>query len=268
MSSNLNDTIPAAPAGYTNGKWQTDGSGNDSVCVPSPFLTEADVVITSLIPGDVLVWNGTDWVNALPAFGPPALPAVSSFTWDNQGGSTATQTLADGPILMDIADNAGLDWRMLYTAVPGSTPYKLQAQIRGFIKTPPPVNSQTVGIFFSDGTKYIGIEVLSQLAGYQSVFRSLNSTTSINGTTNLSSQSLYSHLQPYTSPLWFQIRNDGTNLNFDLGVDGDNYINYATSGVGSFLTPTNFSFGGISTGAGQDMFLDLLQWNVYGNATL
>ena len=33
MSSNLNDTTPAAPAGAVNVKWQTDGSGNDSAYV-------------------------------------------------------------------------------------------------------------------------------------------------------------------------------------------------------------------------------------------
>ena len=34
MSSNLNDTTPAAPGGNVNVKWQTDGSGNDSAYVP------------------------------------------------------------------------------------------------------------------------------------------------------------------------------------------------------------------------------------------
>lgn len=64
MASNFNDNIPAAPAGNTNGKWQTDGSGNDSVYVPTPFLTVSNVSIVSLIPGDVIVWNGSLWVNA------------------------------------------------------------------------------------------------------------------------------------------------------------------------------------------------------------
>lgn len=33
MSSNFNDTTPAAPGANTNVKWQTDGAGNDSAYV-------------------------------------------------------------------------------------------------------------------------------------------------------------------------------------------------------------------------------------------
>lgn len=33
MASNFNDTTPAAPAGGTNVKWQTDGAGNDSAYI-------------------------------------------------------------------------------------------------------------------------------------------------------------------------------------------------------------------------------------------
>lgn len=35
MSTNINDTLPAAPANSTNVKWQTDGSGNLSGYVPT-----------------------------------------------------------------------------------------------------------------------------------------------------------------------------------------------------------------------------------------
>ena len=37
MSSNFNDTTPAAPTGKLNVKWQTDGSGNDSAYFTAPF---------------------------------------------------------------------------------------------------------------------------------------------------------------------------------------------------------------------------------------
>ena len=35
MSTNFNNTVPAAPAGNINVTWQTDGSGNDSAYVPA-----------------------------------------------------------------------------------------------------------------------------------------------------------------------------------------------------------------------------------------
>ena len=67
MSSNFNNTNPAAPANCTNVAWQTDGSGNDSANVPTPFLLETDVFITSLMAGDVLIWSGSEWVNGFAA---------------------------------------------------------------------------------------------------------------------------------------------------------------------------------------------------------
>ena len=35
MPSNFNSTTPAAPAGFTNVVFQTDGNGNDSAYVPA-----------------------------------------------------------------------------------------------------------------------------------------------------------------------------------------------------------------------------------------
>jgi len=64
-SPNFNGTTPAAPAGYTNGIWQVSGS-SISVYVPTAIQTDQNTVITSLTAGDVLVWNGSEWVNALP----------------------------------------------------------------------------------------------------------------------------------------------------------------------------------------------------------
>lgn len=66
MAANFNNSTPAAIAGYTNGTWQFDGSGNISVCFLTPFFNSENTDIVSLIPGDILVWNGTQWVNALP----------------------------------------------------------------------------------------------------------------------------------------------------------------------------------------------------------
>jgi hypothetical protein len=97
MSTNFNDSVPAAPANNTNVKWQTDGSGNDSAYVPTPFLVETDVLITSLIPGDILVWNGATWVNAFPVF-PANTPAIGGQALTGYDDTTGlfTQGVAGG----------------------------------------------------------------------------------------------------------------------------------------------------------------------------
>jgi hypothetical protein len=68
MAADLSNSTPVALAGYTNGTWQFDGSGNISVCFPTPIFTDLNTDVTSLIPGDILVWNGTTWVNASISF--------------------------------------------------------------------------------------------------------------------------------------------------------------------------------------------------------
>jgi len=84
MSTNLNNAVPSAPAGYTNVSWQQDGAGNVSACVPTAILSDQNTFITSLTAGDVLVWNGFDWTNS-------PLPASTFF--DVNGIATLSQTL-------------------------------------------------------------------------------------------------------------------------------------------------------------------------------
>lgn len=64
MASNLNDTTPAAPAGNTNVKWQTDGAGNDSAYVPTSgsggvSIKTADYSITSADSGKLIQMNSS-----------------------------------------------------------------------------------------------------------------------------------------------------------------------------------------------------------------
>jgi hypothetical protein len=59
MASNFNDTLPVAPAGGVNVKWQTDGAGNDSAYIPSgsfipagggDFVKLGEVIVSSPQP--------------------------------------------------------------------------------------------------------------------------------------------------------------------------------------------------------------------------
>ncbi len=57
---------------------------------------------------------------------------------------------------------------------------------------------------------------------------------------------------------------------FDYSLDGANFINLWSEAVGSFITPTQYGFGGISvTSGGQpSVICDLLAWVETNNATL
>jgi hypothetical protein len=196
-------------------------------------------------------------------------PALASFTWVNQGAATAIQTVSSGPILMTIPDNGAANWRGLFLTQP-STPYKVMTQIRGV--SPSFANSQAIGLYFYDGTKLMGFEVLMQAGG--AVPRVLkNGTVTGTGGTNayigLSTTSVQM-ISFLTSPMWVQLRNSGTTISFDYSFDGVNFINAYSEAVGTFITPTQIGFGGISVVANASYYVlnNLLNWATVGNATL
>ena len=233
---------------------------------------DGDVDISSPTTGQVLTYSGTVWVNETPSGGGNVLPAASSFTWANQGSSTYSQNVASGPILLSIADSGSVNFRMMYTAAP-STPYKVQAQLRGFMNGAS-ANSQTIGVYFYDGTQFLGIEFLSQSG--PSYTPRLQEGTAMSGgsyptvATFGADNGYVASINAYSSPVWVQLRNDGTTLWFDFSIDGVNYFNWQSQTVGSFITPTYIGFGGISvtSGALGGVYCNLLGWNVIDNATL
>ena len=86
----------------------------------------------------------------------------------------------------------------------------------------------------------------------------------------LGTESMSQELNPYLSPIWVQLRNDGTDLYYDFSFDGTNFINFYTETVGFFITPTMYGFGGLSETAGGVPYVmsDALAWNTAANATL
>lgn len=89
MASNFNDTTPAAPAGDTNVKWQTDGAGNDSAYV-GPGLP---VVLGVFLPG--IGVNSQVCLYITPAIGvkfPASAPNSTAYAKTAATGST-TYTL-------------------------------------------------------------------------------------------------------------------------------------------------------------------------------
>ncbi len=199
-------------------------------------------------------------------------PSLASFTWVNQSTSTAIQNgSSSGPILMKLLDsNASLNWRGLFVAQP-STPYKVITQHHidlggGF------ANSQAAGLYFYDGTKLMGIELLSQSGGVILRVEKINSVTSDNSSAaTLGVQSsAVSYAIPLQGTFWLQLRNSGSTISFDYGFDGQNFINLFSEAVGTFITPTQIGFGGVSVTSLTNPFIinNLLNWATAGNATL
>jgi hypothetical protein len=98
-SSELNDLNDVSTAGATNGQFLQYASGTDTwapATIPSVSVLDdvGDVVITSSSTGQVLQWNGTNWVNATINGGAtisasaPSSPQAGQLWFDSDTGST------------------------------------------------------------------------------------------------------------------------------------------------------------------------------------
>lgn len=100
MSTNVNDTLPAAPTNYTNVKWQNDGSGNLSGYVPTSALhlpgvdleTQAANIAATDFVAAAAVLDGTYRISiniivTQAATTSSTLPSVV-ITWTDENNST------------------------------------------------------------------------------------------------------------------------------------------------------------------------------------
>ncbi len=191
------------------------------------------------------------------------VPAVAGWSWINQGSSVATD-LPGGGISLKIPDNASANWRALSYTPPG-TPYSAVFYLRALQFG---INSQTVGVYFYDGTKLMGTEMLSQASGVWNirVQKMTNVTTASTTPATLPSPASGWGL----GGIWYKLRNDGSTLYFDYSIDGGKFYNIYSEAVGTFITPTKVCFGGLSVVNNAAYFIQasLLGFYMPANATL
>jgi hypothetical protein len=109
MPSNFNNTVPSAPAGFTNVIFQTNGAGSDSAYVPSsapisftslnPALTtnynagSAQTIFTPVAPTALRVsWSQAIDVPATTGAATSTFPSLT-LGWTDVGGIARTQQL-------------------------------------------------------------------------------------------------------------------------------------------------------------------------------
>lgn len=105
MSINLNDTLPAAPAGFENVLWQRDGSGNISAYIPgSPAIDPngtvnstghtANISATPLVAAPAGMYRISAYIVVTTVDGASStLPSIV-ITWtDSDNGTPETLTL-------------------------------------------------------------------------------------------------------------------------------------------------------------------------------
>ena len=114
MSTNFNDTVPAAPAGGTNVKWQTDGSGNASAYVPSSAVSGPAVAA----PTQAASISATDFVAAVDSLG--GAYRLSAYIIITQAASSSS-TMPSVVFTWTDADNSTLQTITATTTSAGNT---------------------------------------------------------------------------------------------------------------------------------------------------
>ncbi len=176
--------------------------------------------------------------------GTPVAP-VSGWTGTNTGANwTATDSGGGAHILIT---NSSLNWRLLTKNQPG-TPYNVTAYWTGNLTTG---NTSLSGLYFYDGTKLMGIEILSS-----SIFRvnKMNSVTSDNSTA--ASFTGYNGFPSMATGIWARLTNSGSNLTFSWSADGVTFTTLFTEAIGTFITPTKYGIGGLTTSSGGTVTAD------------
>jgi len=251
----------------TSGPTAVNGSSTSAMradAAPAVQLGTTGQVGLLQVDGTSITVTSGGIISAVGATGGYTVPDVASFAQVNFGSSSTSQNPSTtGPILWNLANSASLNWRIL-DVTPPSPPYKLTALLK---MGPAVVNSQTIGIYFYDGTKLLGFENLVQ-ASLPGALR-IQSCANIN--TDSSNSAVGTSLSfPSVTPTYMQLRNNGTTLFFDIGdTAGKNFVNVYSAAVGSFITPTKIGWGGVSVSAGSPLlYVSLLNWIVATNANL
>jgi len=155
MSTNLNDSTPAAPANSQNVKWQTDGSGNASAYVPNgpallpgaDLLTQAaNISATDLVAsGDVTggMYEISIYIIVTQAASSTSTMPSVSITWtdaDNITGQTITATAtssgnllttyAQARVTVDARNGFAIQYATASYASSGGTPMQYALHIR------------------------------------------------------------------------------------------------------------------------------------------
>lgn len=182
----------------------------------------------------------------------PTAAGTGFSTWLNQGSSVVTDS-ATG-ISLDAPSSASTNVSGRLMAAP-STPYTITALISATRTTS---TGGCVGIGWYDGSSKI-----QSICIYNSSNSPLITVRGYNSPTVLTAINFTSGLNSFSSPIWFQISDDGTNVSFRIGYDGANFLPvYSTTKTAGFLGSTGYSnlLFFADPGSGSHTFGTILSW--------
>ena len=231
MSTNLNNTVPAALSGYTNVSFQTDGSGNVSACVPAstPNPMSPDTypspenAANDEFDGSVLDTAGTRFAGATP------------WAWVNQGSASAT--LINGYLNLYEPNDTSAGVRGISQPIASGSAWKYRIKLRGFRGDTS--EFLVTGMFLTDGTK---CQAWSRFCdGSDNKYLKVGNYNNVSGSYAGDAYTVGSPYSTLNDPnelpfMYFEIELAGGNLYFRYSLDGTVFVQSYTCAVGSWLS--------------------------------
>lgn len=190
----------------------------------------------------------------------PVSPPTSGWSWVNQGSASITQV--DSALCLHIPDNAALNWRLRVRSVSGTYTVIAHMRVVGWA-----ANSQTAGLYLYDSGsgKLTGAEYLIQApaAGGDPPAQTLRVERMNSVTVDNSTQATFGTFGFAPPLISFKIVEDGTHRTWYVSRDcGLNWYQLLQETTGSFITPNNVGFGGVSVTGTSTLYVDndLLSW--------
>jgi hypothetical protein len=189
-----------------------------------------------------------------------SVPSISSFTWTNQGGSTAVN-ITNGPMELTFPPTSGDQLRYFYSSIPASEPWTTTLQM-AFMQ--PGSNYHWIGLGLSDGTKIISFNIYD-IGGTPAIYvQRWNSTTSFNAI-------VYNVQFQFTTPtIFLRINDDATNFHYQLSINGVHWTTIYSESKTAFLTATTVGIlADNDTTNDWEITCDVWGWEaVIGNGTI
>lgn len=227
----------------------------------------SDVVITSPSSGEVLTYNGSEWVNDTGAssntvFGPARstgdVPVNGDFSWLNQGSATISVSARDGSLFLKCPLHNSDSCKIRKKAAP-STPYTIIAAFEAVL---PSLDFPNYGLVFRDsGADKITICGIICISGepYVAIARSSGQYDTSGGT--------YTTVKLITVPKFLAIRDDGTtNRKYYIGAAEEDMWEIFSHGRTTDITPDEVGFYTNPRNASYPMDVNLLSWREQSGA--
>lgn len=191
------------------------------------------------IPNDGLIFqrdNGTTWQSFGPLYKFVQPPAVSSFTWRNQG--TATATDQGGRIYLTDPVHVAVAYRWLYRPNPGAT-FTVTTALRALIEGYNGSGSSEFGLGFADPTAGKVAFIRWRFTNGNQAVCSVGYNNNNDATFATHQNTAYAHGDERPGIYWLRCVMGASNREYWISFDGVNWIqSYSESKTLNF-TPTH-----------------------------